>query len=258
MIDFNNTLELTEFIIGLTILTIAAALIWYYMDSKRYSKKLERLAKERALERAQATTQPQPQATERNIMRQLAKTAQEISSVSKISFTRVLVFEVSGDIFRAYNCRVSSDGFLVDSKAQKSWLPPADVRPTIIISRGFRGYRATAAYFVDPSGRFLSLESNGDAKLLAQLRGLSPDLAYSIYNSKFFKKIAAHFSMDPMYMLMGMGFGAMLAFMFITVILPIIGIPVIIGKGIEVTIQQPVQVNTNTLPPPGNYTIPLK
>jgi hypothetical protein len=56
-------------------------------------------------------------------------------------------------------------------------------------------------------------------------------------------------------MLMGMGIGAMLAFMFITVILPLMGIPVIIGKGIEVTIQQPIQINTNTLPPPGNYTI---
>jgi hypothetical protein len=255
MVDLSNTFELTEFIIGLTIVTITAALLWYYIDSKRYSRKLERLAKERALERAQATAQPQPQSQEINIMKQLAKTAQEISSVSKISFTRVLVFEVSGDMLRAYNCRVSSDGFLVDSKAQKSWLPPADVRPTIIISRGFRGYRATAAYFVDPSGRFLSLESNGDAKLLAQLRGLSPDLAYSIYNSKFFKRIAAHFSMDPLYMLMGMGVGAMLAFMFITVILPLMGVPVHIGKGIEVTIQQPVQINTNTLPPPGNYTI---
>jgi len=207
---------------------------------------------------AQPQQQPQSQATERNIAKQLVKAAQEISSVSKISLSRVLVFEVSGDMFRAYNCRVSSDGFLVDSKAQKSWLPPADVRPVIIISRGFRGYRATAAYFVDPSGRFLSLETNGDAKLLAQLRGLSPDLAYSIYNSKFFKKIAAHFSMDPMYMLMGMGVGAMLAFMFITVILPLMGVPVVIGKGIEVTIQQPVQINTNTLPPPGNYTIPLQ
>jgi hypothetical protein len=255
MVDLSNTFELTEFIIGLTVVAIAAALIWYYIDSKRYSRKLETLAKERALERAQATAQQQPQETQRNIAKQLVKAAQEISSVSKISFSRVLVFEVSGDMLRAYNCRVSSDGFLVDSKAQKSWLPPADVRPTIIISRGFRGYRATAAYFVDPSGRFLTLESNGDAKLLAQLRGLSPDLAYSIYNSKFFKKIAAHFSMDPMYMLMGMGIGAMLAFMFITVILPLMGIPVIIGKGIEVTIQQPIQVNTNTLPPPGNYTI---
>jgi len=187
------------------------------------------------------------------VLKEDGKEGKVVEVPPQFSASKVLVLEMLGSTIRVHKCSVVNDT-LVDDKEKKTWIAPPNVKPFLMVSRGLLRLKAVPAFFVDHLGRFIEFKDSNDGKKEKEIKALDPDFAYSLLNSKVLKKISHHIASDPQTFLMGLGIGAMLIALVIFVVLPLLGIPVAIGR-------QPVEVSITypTAPPPqhppaGNYT----
>lgn len=126
-----------------------------------------------------------------------------------------------------------------------------DVKPLILIKKTPLGVRGSMLYLWSDNK---PLEVDGER---AVAKEVNPEILGTLLETKIFKKISrAVGGLDIGGLLLGVGLGAMLCFFMLFVVLPMMNVPVTIGRQpVEVVVHQTQPASAGTLPPPGNFTV---
>lgn len=139
--------------------------------------------------------------------------------------------------------KLSRDGNSIDCGAIGRFIIPKDYRPKITWSKG----KTFLTFYFDSYGNALDVKEDGEAKIV------SPDPAFTktIIDRGLLAKLF-RLGVDLSAVVTGIGLGAFVFGIIIFFILPLCGVPVVIGRGaIQVNVpQQP------TIPQTGNFTFP--
>lgn len=160
---------------------------------------------------------------------------------------KVKVVVVDGDSNVEDICTMSSDRMIRCRNIEMSFIVPEDYKPKITFHRK----KTYLTYFFTRNGQAVSMQSPSEI----QVHTPSPSMVEAIINRRLLEQIFRSLRMDLTALLTGTMLGGFIAMIIVFVMLPILGIPVTIGRQpVEVVhIQQPpVEIQ-----PPGNYTIPI-
>jgi hypothetical protein len=139
--------------------------------------------------------------------------------------------------------KFSQDGNVIRTKLG-SFTVPDDYKPKITWS----GRKTFLTFYFDKNGNAIQIRENGEIETIA------PDPAFTrlLVDKGLVAKIF-RLGIDVSSLITGIGFGCLIIFVLLFFVLPLIGIPVTIGK-------TPVEINisgtSSNLPPAGNFTIP--
>jgi len=125
--------------------------------------------------------------------------------------------------------------------------PPENYKPKPSLFKK----RIILTYYFDDKGIALDIKpSEVTSKINADIP--DPRMSDVIINKRLIYQIFARLGINLTAIVTGMGLGCMIMVVIIFVLLPILGIPIVIGK-------QPIEVihvyQNTTIPPAGNYTI---
>jgi len=140
--------------------------------------------------------------------------------------------------------RLSRDGNMISVRNLGTFTIPKEYRPKITWS----GRKTYLTFYFTPDGQAIEVKETG------QTESKAPDPAFSqLLVDKGLVARIFRLGLDWSSMMTGLFLGAFVFAVLVFFILPMIGIPVIVGReAIQVQIQQ----TQTTLPPPGNFTIP--
>jgi hypothetical protein len=139
--------------------------------------------------------------------------------------------------------RISRDGNMISVKGLGTFTVPENYRPKITWS----GRKTYLTFYYSANGEALTIAETG----LAEPKSPDPSFTQLLVDKGLVAKIF-RLGLDWTSMMTGLFLGAFVFAVLVFFILPMIGVPVIIGKeAIKVTIQQSQQA----LPAPGNFTI---
>jgi hypothetical protein len=140
--------------------------------------------------------------------------------------------------------KMSVDGLTIKTKNLGTFVIPQDYKPKITLM----GRKTFLTFYFDENGNALDVHETGEVK------PLSPD---PIFNQTLVDKglVARIFRLgfDLSSLITGIGLGCLILYVMIFFVLPLIGIPITIGK---TPIVITTETSTSPLPPAGNYTIP--
>jgi hypothetical protein len=139
--------------------------------------------------------------------------------------------------------RISRDGNMISVKGLGTFTIPENYRPKITWS----GRKTYLTFYYSSNGEALTIAETG----LAEPKSPDPSFTQLLVDKGLVAKIF-RLGLDWTSMMTGLFLGAFVFAVLVFFILPMIGVPVIVGKeAIKVTIQQSQQA----LPAPGNFTI---
>ena len=146
------------------------------------------------------------------------------------------------------------DGDVVRCKKIKmQFTVPESYKPYISVVQGKR--LAVTLVFNDRGEAIKVNPLEGNSKAFVP----DPRITESIFGSRTLEQIMrkTFYGLDTASLIAGVGLGVFAVMLIVFFILPILGYPVTIGKiPVEVKISQISQ--TSNLPPPGNYTLPIR
>jgi len=140
--------------------------------------------------------------------------------------------------------RLSRDGNMISVRNLGTFTIPKEYRPKITWS----GRKTYLTFYYTPNGEAIEVKETG------QTESRAPDPAFSqLLVDKGLVARIFRLGLDWSSMMTGLFLGAFVFAVLVFFVLPMMGIPVIVGReAIQVQIQQ----TQTTLPPPGNFTIP--
>jgi hypothetical protein len=139
--------------------------------------------------------------------------------------------------------RISHDGNMISVKGLGTFTIPENYRPKITWS----GRKTYLTFYYSSNGEALTIAETG----LAEPKSPDPSFTQLLVDKGLVAKIF-RLGLDWTSMMTGLFLGAFVFAVLVFFILPMIGVPVIVGKeAVKVTIQQSQQA----LPAPGNFTI---
>lgn len=156
---------------------------------------------------------------------------------------KVLVTVLYPDRQLMLEAKMSKDGNSIDCKNLGVFTVPKDYRPKITWYKG----KTMLNYYFDAYGNAIEIKDTGDAKIVAP----DPQFRKMLIDRGLIAKIF-RVGMDWSQVIVGVGLGMFAFALILFFVLPLLGVPVHIGKSaIEVITQTPAAV-----PLPGNYTFP--
>jgi len=137
------------------------------------------------------------------------------------------------------------DGELITcSKIKMQFLPPSDYKP----KPTFFKKKLLLTYYFTEDGKAVSIDTSG----IAEAKVPDPRMTEVIINRRLLYQVFSHLGFNISSVIMGVGLGAMLMAVVIFFVLPLVGVPVMVGR-------QPIEVihvnQTYAAPLPSNYTV---
>ncbi|MEM1983508.1 MAG: hypothetical protein QXZ63_07610 [Sulfolobales archaeon] len=157
---------------------------------------------------------------------------------------KVKVVVIDGEHQFEDECRLEPNNNIVCKKIRMGFIVPSDYRPKV----SFWKKKVYLTFYFDRKGNALSINEDKTTPVC-----VDPVIKKSVVDSVLLERIFRSLRYDLGALLTGVGLGAFILSVIIFVLLPILGIPVLIGK-------QPIDVIHvyETQPhviPPGNFTV---
>jgi hypothetical protein len=155
-----------------------------------------------------------------------------------------------GEQFLHDICRY--DGELLNcSNIKMTFTVPVDYRPYVQLDKG---KKLRIVFFFNERGE--AIKWNLDEMKPSNIAP-DPRISNVVLNRRFLQQVFRMFwGLDTPSLFAGIGLGVFVIFLIIFFILPLIGYPVTIGRiPVEIKVEQ---TTPSPLPPPGNYTVPIR
>jgi len=137
------------------------------------------------------------------------------------------------------------DGEMITcGKIRMQFLPPSDYKP----KPTFFKKKLYLTYYFTEDGKAVNIDMSG----IAEAKVPDPRMTEVIINRRLLYQVFSHLGFNLSSVIMGVGLGAMLMAVVIFFVLPLVGVPVMVGR-------QPIEVihvnQTYAAPLPSNYTV---
>jgi len=159
---------------------------------------------------------------------------------------KVIVLQQNGETQLEDICKYDGE-MITCKKLRMQFVPSTEVRPKPTLYRG----KIILTYYFTEDGKPVDVKVDNNG-VRADIKAPDPRMTEVIINKKLINQVFSHLGLNMSSIMMGVGIGAMVVVVLVFFILPLVGIPVSVGK----QVVEVIHVNqTAVSAPPGNYTV---